>query len=163
MSKLVYKNKYINIIEENEIVQVENILGGSVILPLTESKNVILMEIYRKAINNISIEAPRGFSEEKENSLQTAERELYEELHCKCEKYIFLGYLYPDTGLQKARIHLYLGINAKLEDDYIQLNEGIKKVKVMPFVEAYDMAINGDICDAFTIAAIFRTLKHMKE
>lgn len=162
MSKLVYKNKYISIVEDNEIVQVENIFGGSVILPLTENNNLILMEIYRKTINDISIEAPRGFSEEGENSLQTAERELYEELHCKCDKFISLGYIYPDTGLQKARIYLYLGINAKFKDEYVQLDEGVKKVKILSFKEAYNMAINGEICDAFTLAIIFRSLNYIR-
>ena len=161
MSKLVYKNRYINITEDNEIVLVENILGGSVILPLTESNDLILIEIYRKAINNMSLEAPRGFSEEGETSLQTAERELYEELHCTCDKFIFLGYLYPDTGLQKAKIHLYLGMNARIQDDYTQLDEGINKVKILSFKEAYNMAMNGEICDAFTVAAIFRSLNYI--
>lgn len=162
MKKVVYKNKYIYITEENEIVQVENLLGGSVILPLTEDNNLILMEIYRKAINHISIEAPRGFAEKGETNLETAERELYEELHCKCEKFIFLGYVYPDSGLQKAKINLYLGIDAKLKDDYIQSDEGIKKIKIYPFKEAYDMAIDGSICDSFTLAGILRSLKYVE-
>jgi ADP-ribose pyrophosphatase len=159
MNRIVYKNRYISITEDEEIVQVENILGGSVILPLTKDNSLILIEIYRKTINRISIEAPRGFSEEGETNLQTAERELYEELHCSCEKIIPLGYVYPDTGLQKAKIYLYLGVNAKLQDDYIQFEEGIKKIKILPFNEVYHMATNGDINDSFTLAAILRSLK----
>jgi len=158
-NRLIYKNKYISITEDNEIVQVENILGGSVILPLTKDNSLILMEIYRKAIESVSIEVPRGFSEDGETNLQTAERELYEELHCSCEKIIPLGYVYPDTGLQSSKIYLFLGVNAKLHDNYIQFEEGIKKIKIIPFKEVYDMAINGDISDSFTLATILRSLK----
>lgn len=161
MNRLVYKNKYVNIIENNEIIQVENIYGGSVILPITEEKNLILLEIYRSTINEISLEAPRGFCEDGETNTDTAIRELYEELHCSCEKFISLGYIYPDTGLLKSKVHLYLGINAKLSDNYIQSEEGIKKSKILSFEEACHMAMDGEINDSFTISAILRSLKYI--
>lgn len=163
MNDIVYKNKYINIINCNGIIQIENIFGGSVILPITEDNKVILIEIFREPIGKILIEAHRGFSEEGENSLQTAKRELYEELHCSCEKFISLGYVYPDTGLLKSKVNIYLALNAKILDDYVQIDEKIKRLRKISFKEAYDMAINGKINDTFTIAAILRSINILKD
>lgn len=87
-----------------------------------------MIEIYRKSIDSISIEIPRGFSEEGEQGRETAKRELYEELHYVCNKLIDIGYIYPDSGLQNAKVNLYLAFDVKFTDSYVQSEENIKKI-----------------------------------
>lgn len=157
MIEEVYENKYVKIIENNGIIQIENKLGGSVLLPITRDRKVILLEIYRRNVESISLEAPRGFCEVNESSVEAAKREAYEECHCKCEKFISLGSIYPDSGLQKSEIDIYLGLNAEVLDSYVQSEEQIKKVRMLDYDEAYEMAIKGKIKDSYTIAAIMRS------
>lgn len=161
IKKVIYSNKYLKITEENEIIEVDNVMGGSVILPLTKQNEVVLIKTFRKTMGDFSIEVPRGFSENSESSTDTAIRELYEEIHYRCEKVISLGCIYPDTGLQTSKIQMYLGLNSEPVDKYVQTAEGIKEIIVIPFKESYKMALEGEINDSFTIAAILRSLNYI--
>lgn len=119
------------------------------------------MEIFRKPINAYSLEIPRGFKEDKEDSLVTAKRELYEEISCECRNIISLGSMYPDSGFIESKIDLYLGLGANLIENKLQEEEGIHKIKLLDFQKAIQMAIDGEILDSFTLVSLLRSQKYL--
>jgi ADP-ribose pyrophosphatase len=81
-----YENSYFNVKVDNGILPLDNKLGDSAILPVTPDGKVILLKIYRAAIESYSLEIPRGFAEAGEVPIETERREIMEEIAGKCKK-----------------------------------------------------------------------------
>lgn len=161
--QIIYANDYYQVFLDNrDILSLKNLKNGAAILPMTKNKKVILMEIFRKPVNEYSLEVPRGFKEEKEDSIETAKRELYEEITCECKEILSLGSMYPDSGFIDSKIDLYLGFGANLIGNKLQEEEGIHKLKLVDYDKAIHMAIEGEILDSYTLAALLRSQKYLK-
>ncbi|KGA95558.1 hypothetical protein AJ85_00145 [Alkalihalobacillus alcalophilus ATCC 27647 = CGMCC 1.3604] len=159
--KTIYENPFVQVrLDDRGIVSLKNKKGGAVILPVTKEKDVLLMKVFRPAINDYSLEIPRGFKEENEEPSMTAKRELYEEISAVSKTIIPLGYLYPDTGLIDSKVELFLGLDSEIKENKVQTEEGIQHVVKVPYQDAYQMAIGGGINDAFTLAAILRSREY---
>lgn len=159
---IVYRNDFVAIYKDDrDIVSLKNLKGGAVVLPITQDKKVILLNIYRKVIHKYVFEAPRGYREKGENTRVTAERELMEEISGKSDHYLSLGSVYPDTGLIDGQADLYLALNTILVQDGLQAEEGIHSIHIIDFYEAYQMAVEGKITDGYTIAALMRSRRYV--
>lgn len=159
-NRVIYENNFFQVIlRNNEVLSLKNLKGGAVILPVTKEKQVILMKIFRKPINTYSLEAPRGFKEVDEDSIETAKREMNEEISCVSNKIIFLGSMYPDSGLMDSKVDIYLGVDCVLKKDKLQSEEGIRKIELIDYKIAYEKAIEGEIMDSYTLVALLRSKK----
>lgn len=154
--KSVYQNSYFNVNVHNEILSIENKRGGAAILPITPDHKVILLEVYRKPVGAISFEIPRGFSEPGEKPEETAQREMQEEISCRCVSVKPLGSMYVDSGLMDSEIYLYAGMGTEINKKKVQEEEGIRKARLFNADEVWQMAMSGRIKDSFTLAAVFR-------
>ncbi|WP_341878140.1 NUDIX hydrolase [Defluviitalea saccharophila] len=163
MSHIVYENEYFQVFLNNNVLSLNNIKGGAAILPLTIDKKVILMKIFRKNINQDSWEIPGGFTEKGEESNVTAQREMLEEISCISQEIISLGYMYTDTGLMNSKVYLYLGKDTSVKKDQLQTTEGVKSIRLVDFEDAYNMALDGEINDSYTLVAILRSKKYVDE
>lgn len=159
--KIIFESDYFKIFLYNNIVSIENLKGGAAILPVTKDKKVILLNIYRRAINQYSLEIPRGFSEDGEEPINNAKREMQEEISCVSENIIPLGYMYVDSGLMNSKVNLFLGLDTIIENSMVQEEEGIKNIVLYDFDIVYKMALEGQINDSFTLAAILRSKRFM--
>ncbi|WP_017413601.1 NUDIX hydrolase [Clostridium tunisiense] len=159
--KIIFENNYFKIFLYNNIVSIENLKGGAAILPVTKDKKVILLNIYRRAINQYSLEIPRGFSEDGEEPINNAKREMQEEISCVSENIIPLGYMHVDSGLMNSKVNLFLGLDTIIENSMVQEEEGIKNIVLYDFDIVYKMALEGQINDSFTLAAILRSKRFM--
>lgn len=159
--KTLFENKYYRVFLNNDILRLHCLKPGAAVIPITEDKKIILLDIKRDTLNANTIEIVRGFSEDGESPEQTAKRELLEETGYSCERLISLGYVYPDTGLIINKVKLFLGINAYKESDKISYDEGISKLLFKNIEEVYQMAFNGIINDSFTICSLFRAMNYI--
>ena len=128
--------------------------NGAVILILENNKDFILVKNYRKAIDKIVVELPRGYGEKNENSLDTALREALEETGYKiCKNNIVkIGSINPNSAILASEIDIYFAkVNAqdKVQDsdseviDIVKLNKKTFKQYIK----------NGNIKDSFSISA----------
>ncbi len=157
MKEIVYKNPWFNVIKDDNwhyIVE-KNSNNGAVILILKDNKKFILVKNYRKAIDSIVTELPRGYGENGEDSLATAIRESFEETGYLIPQQNLkkIGSINPNSAILSSCVDIYLA-NVTLSDlkkghdnEVIEVIE-IDKNKIMNTIS------DGLIKDAFSLSAI---------
>lgn len=135
------------------VVHFKNIAIG--ILPLDKHNNTWLVGQFRYATNSYSWEIPEGGGALNEAPLESAKRELLEETGLSAKNY-----------REILRMHLSNSVSDELAIAYLatDLIEGIAmpeeteqlKIRKLPFEEAYQMVLNGEITDSLSIATILK-------
>lgn len=131
--------------------------GASAIVPLTDDNNVLMLKQYRHAIGKVMWEIPAGTFEGDESALACASRELTEETGFEAQTWDPIGTVTPVPGYSDERIHLFLARVLTPSVQKLDVDEFIE-VQPLPLSQVAVMITSGDIEDAKTIAAIFRTL-----
>ena len=99
------------------------------------------------------LEIPAGKLEPGEDPRSCAARELEEETGCRAGTLKPLFAMYPTPGYCSEQLHLYYACD--LEQGHIHRDEEeFLHVVRLPYKIAYKMVLNGQICDAKTIAGI---------
>ena len=125
------------------------------IIPLDEKNNTWLVGQYRYAIESYEWEIPEGGSPMDENPLETAKRELIEEVGLKAASWQLLLEMQLSNSTTNelsltyiARDLEYVGSNP---DDCEEL-----QIKKVPFQKVYEMTLNGEIKDSLSVASILK-------
>ncbi|PRM89775.1 hypothetical protein CJ671_05935 [Aliarcobacter cryaerophilus] len=158
MLKIVYENNWFSVAkEENWHYLIEkNSNNGAVVLILEENKNFILIKNYRKAIDKITIELPRGYGEINENSLEAAIREAYEETGYKINKTNIykLGSINPNSAILSSTIDIFFAkVSAK--DRIKKSDSEVIEIVKIDKNDINQFVINGVIKDSFTLSALY--------
>lgn len=120
-----------------------------------EENFIYMVRQFRHAVDDSILEIPAGIVEPGETPVQTAAREIQEEIGLKAESLEEIGRIYSSPGFSDEEIVLFWaeGLSpSKLPADD---DEFIEVVKV-PIDKLCHMMDNGDIKDGKTIAAICR-------
>lgn len=147
-----YKNKWIEVVEDQVIrpdgkpgiFGIVNMLGGVSVLPLDDEGYVYMTEEFHYAIGINDIETASGGIEGNEESVETAKRELKEELGIEAEEWIDLGLVNPFTTVIKSPQKMFLAKKLKFGKDNQEATENIKIVKVK-LAEAVKMVMDSVI------------------
>lgn len=129
--------------------------GGAAVAAINERAEVCLIRQFRYAVGGWIWELPAGRREAGEDPQRTAQRELAEEVGLQAQHWQSLGELLPSPGIFDERIFLYLaqGLtqvpHSHDELEYIE-------VHWLTLKQAVDLAINGEITDAKTLAGLVR-------
>ena len=129
--------------------------GGVCILPITEDKQVYMVRQFRYAFNKIILEAPAGKLEKDEIPVDAANRELEEEIGVKAAELTYLGKIYPSVAYLTEVIHLYAATGLTETKQHLDEDEFLD-IELYPFDVLCDMIYKNEICDAKTIAAVFK-------
>lgn len=126
------------VIRREKLLKGGNVGSAAVILPLTESGEVLLTVEPRVFTNRgVGVGLPAGYIEYKEDAVKGALRELKEETGYTCSKYIDLGGFYQDMGCSAAYNRLFLGIDCeKVSEPSFDEDE-----IVLPFICTYEEAL----------------------
>jgi ADP-ribose pyrophosphatase len=127
------------------------------VVVLDHKDNVILVRQYRKAVGKHLLEIPAGSIDNGEQPIAAVRRELQEEIGYLPNKIDKLGGFYSSPGFCTEYLHLYLAtylIPSRLEAED---TEDIK-VERVPLSKIPDLIASGEICDAKSIAGLFRVL-----
>lgn len=133
-------------------------IGGGATLPVCD-EGVVLVRHFRHATRIWHWEIPRGFGEAGEMAAQTAERELWQELHKRpIGQMKKLGYMYADTGIAASRVELFWArIDPPAPGD-MDSREGVTESRIVTESDINAMLVAEDggdaIHDSFTLAAI---------
>ena len=160
----VYNNDWIKV-EEHQVINPGGSPGiyGKVcfknqavgIIPVDGEGNTWLVGQFRYTLNAWSWEIPMGGSPKKEDRQKTAARELEEETGLIAGELIELLHLHPSNSITDERGYVYLAKD--LSQGQQQLEDTEKDIQVMklPLDEAVQMAVNGEITDAISVAGLF--------
>lgn len=132
--------------------------GGAAIVALDDRNRVCLLRQYRYAVGGYIHELPAGKIDNREPPIETARRELEEEAGMQADDWRSLGKMYSSPGFCDEVIHLYLATNLTPRPIQHEEHEVIE-VQWIPIDEALERAANGDIDDAKSMAALFRTAR----
>lgn len=129
--------------------------GGVGIIPF-DGENIYFVNQYRYAMRQVLTEIPAGKREYDEKPIETAKRELYEEIGATAKEFIYLGEYYPTVGYCEEIIYLYLAKDLKFSNRlHLDADEFLNVCKVS-YKKALEMVKNNEIKDAKTVIAILK-------
>jgi ADP-ribose pyrophosphatase len=136
--------------------------GSVVILPIDESGNLVLVRQYRHAAEQDLLELPAGTLEPGEDPLHCARREIREETGFAAEQFQKVGKFYLAPGYSTELMFVYIATDlhpAPLPPD----EDEFLKVETFSVSKVFDLAAEGKIPDAKSLAAFFLALPFLEE
>lgn len=128
-------------------------IKGVGIIAFDGEDSIYLVRQYRKAIDEFTLEIPAGLVESNEKPIDTAKRELQEEIGFKPLDIEYLFDMHASPGFTNDKLSFFLAKDleeSKLEEDEDEFLER----KSFKIDDIYNMIINGEITDAKTIIAV---------
>jgi ADP-ribose pyrophosphatase len=131
------------------------------VVPYFGNGDTMLVRQWRHAWDVSSWEVPAGTFDGDEDPLECARRELAEETGLVAARYISLGVVHGAAFLT-GRAHLFLGEelteSARSPESYEQDMEVLR----LPFVEAFNSALEGQIVHSGSVTALCRAARALK-
>ncbi len=131
---------------------------GVILVPITKDKKVILVREYFAGINAYTLSLPKGQIDDGHDELQTANKELQEEIGYKATKLKKIGVVTVSPGYLTQKISIYLAMDlqkSKLAGDEDEELE----VVPYPFKDFGKLIVSGKIADARIISALYLAQK----
>lgn len=129
--------------------------GGVCVLPVTDNNEIIMVRQYRYPLAQATLEVPAGKLNKGEDHCEAGKRELLEETGAAAEKFDYLGEIYPIPAYTTEIIHMYLARGLSFSSQNLDEDEFLDVVKV-PFEEALQMVLNGELKDSKTMIIIMK-------
>lgn len=129
--------------------------GGAAVVALDSNRQVCLLRQYRYVADGWIWELPAGKLEPNEPPLETAKRELIEEAGIAAGHWESLGAVLSSPGVFAEVLHLFYATELEPSTTSHEHSEVIE-VHWVPFDQAYEWAMSGEIRDAKTIIALAR-------
>ncbi len=162
--QIPYENKWIKISHREVInpsggagiygvVQFKNTAIG--ILPLDHEGFTWLVGQYRYTLGRYSWEIPEGGGPQEESLLGSAQRELLEETGMRATRWSPLLEMHLSNSVSDEYGVVFLAQDLSFGEAQPEETEDLQ-VKRVPFQEALDMVMRGDITDSLSVAAILK-------
>ncbi|HET7419114.1 MAG TPA: NUDIX hydrolase [Candidatus Dormibacteraeota bacterium] len=131
------------------------------IVPWFDNGDTMLVRQWRHAWDVSSWEVPAGTVDGDEDPLECARRELAEETGLVAGSYASLGVVHGAAFLT-GRAHLYLARDLTASTRSPETYEQDMEVLRLPFTEAWEAALGGDIVHSGSVTALARAARAMK-
>lgn len=162
--KQVYDNKWIKLTEYDVInpsggkgiygkVHFKNRALGVVVLD--DELNTYLVGQFRFTLNTYSWEIPEGGGPFNEDPLEAAKRELLEETGIRAERWEKILDVHLSNSVSDEYGQVYLARTLWFAEAMPEETEQLE-VRKLPFEEAYQMVLRGEITDSLAVAGILR-------
>jgi len=163
-SRITYENPWITVSHHDVItpagtegiygiVHFKNTAVG--IVPMDEDQNTWLVKQHRFPLGQDSWEIPEGGSPEGESLIDTARRELEEEVGLKAHRWTELLTLHPSNSVTDEKAVVFLAEHIFPGKQLLEDSEDIEVMK-LPLRDAIAMALDGRITDAISVAALYK-------
>jgi 8-oxo-dGTP pyrophosphatase MutT (NUDIX family) len=135
------------------VVHIKSVATG--VVAVDEEGCITLVGQYRFPLRQYSWEIPEGGGRAGDTPLEAAQRELAEETGLEAGEWLPLARLHLSNSVTDEVAHGFLawdltqGMATPEETEVLQLRR-------VPFREAYDMAMSGEITDAIAVACILK-------
>lgn len=164
-STVKYENDWIRINEDEVITPAgkPGIYGvvhfknrAIAVIPLDEEYNTWIVGQFRYAPEKYEWEVPEGGCPPDELPVETARRELQEETGLKAESFELIQEMQLSNSATDEISYTYIAKGLTITDTGHEETE-IIRVRKLPFEQLYQMAMNGEIKDALSVAGILKT------
>ena len=161
-SKYVYQGRLVHLRTDNvrtslskQVVcrEVVEHPGSVAIVAIDEYDNVYLVSQYRYAVDKVLMEIPAGTLEKGESSIETAKRELREEIGMSADHLISTGSFYLAPGYSSEIMEVYIAKGLKVDPLPKDVDEDIV-VHIVPFEKLLEQICAGEFSDIKTVAAL---------
>jgi 8-oxo-dGDP phosphatase len=134
------------------------------ILPLFDDGTTILVGQHRFPLGDYSWEIPEGGGPLDEDPLESAKRELAEETGLQAAEWqeILQAQLSNSVSDERAVGYLATGLSSAAGAHHADDTEALERVRV-PFREALDAAVAGDLKDVLTVAMLLKAYHMARE
>jgi ADP-ribose pyrophosphatase len=134
---------------------------SSFVVPYFENGDTMLVRQWRHAWNMSSWEVPAGTCNPGEDGVDCARRELAEETGLLAEGITPLG-IVRGAAILTGRAHLFLAENLTASTRSPETYEQDMEVLRLPFVEAWNAALDGQIMHSGSVTALCRAARALK-
>lgn len=129
--------------------------GGAVIAAINDNNEICLLKQWRHALGQMIWELPAGCLEPGEPAMETAKRELEEEAGVKAQQWRDLGKISSSPGFSNEMLYLYEA--RELSEGTVKLDDAEQlTAHWLPIEKVLEMARDGEIIDAKTLAVLLR-------
>jgi len=128
--------------------------GAVVILPLLPNGSVVMIDNYRRSVDQTLLELPAGTIEHGESADATAPRELIEETGYRAGKFTKVHEFYSCPGICDERMHLYVASELIAGAPERESTEQMEN-HVVDAGEVESLIRDGRICDAKTLIGLY--------
>ena len=158
--EVVFQGKIIHV--RHDYVELENgkvklrevvVHPGAVVMLAVHEGYTYMVRQYRYCIGQELLEVPAGKLEKGEDHRDAAIRELKEETGATAGRLEYLGEVFPTPGMYTEVFHMYFADQLDFGEACPDEDEFLNLIK-MPFEEAFEMVMRGEIRDAKTQIAI---------
>ena len=132
--------------------------GSAFVVPYFENGDTMLVRQWRHAWDTSSWEVPAGTTDPGEDPLECARRELAEETGLVAARYRSLGVV-RGAAILTGPAHLYLAEELTESSRSPERYEQDMEVMRLPFREALDAALEGEIMHSGSITALCRAAR----
>jgi ADP-ribose pyrophosphatase len=164
---LVYENPWIKV-EENQIINPagkDGIYGtvhfknrAMAIIPFDKNGDTWLVGQFRYALNEYSWEIPMGGGLIGSDFLESAKRELKEETGLMANKWTELLKIHTSNSVTDEVGVVYLAEGLIQGETEFEETE-ILQIRKLPFKEALEMVMSGEITDSISLAGILKAAR----
>ncbi len=139
--------------------------GGAVVVPVLDDGSVMMVYQLRYPLEKYLLELPAGKLNKGENPELAAHRELEEETGWRAGELMKLASFYTTPGFCDEELHVYLGTNLTRSPSGTRREEGelTMTVQTIPFADAVQLAVNGELKDGKTIIGLLLAERFMKK
>jgi ADP-ribose pyrophosphatase len=131
------------------------------VVPYLENGDTVLVRQWRHAWNESSWEVPAGTFNEGEEPLECAKRELAEETGLVGARYTSLGVVHGAAFLT-GRAHMFLAELITESERQLETYEQDMEMLRLPFTEALEAALSGQIVHSGSVTALSRAARALK-
>jgi 8-oxo-dGTP pyrophosphatase MutT (NUDIX family) len=131
------------------------------IVPYFDNGDTMLVRQWRHAWNESSWEVPAGTFNGNEDPLDCAKRELAEETGLIAAQYTSLGVVHGAAFLT-GRAHMFLARSITQSDRNPESYEQDMEVLRIPFVDAFEAALDSTIAHSGSVTALCRAARTLK-
>jgi len=131
------------------------------VVPYFDNGDTVLVRQWRHAWDESSWEVPAGTFNEGEDPLECAKRELAEETGLVAARYTSLGAVHGAAFLT-GRAHMFLAESITESERNPETYEQDMEVLRLPFSEAFEAALSGQISHSGSVTALSRSARALK-
>jgi 8-oxo-dGTP pyrophosphatase MutT (NUDIX family) len=126
------------------------------IVPLDDEGNTWLVGQFRYTLDQYSWEVPEGGGKLDVEPLVSAQRELLEETGIRAGAWLEIGEIHLSNSVTDERGLIFVAKDLTFGEAEPEETEDLR-VRKLPFDEAVEMVLRGEITDGFAVAALLKT------
>ena len=168
-SRQVFRNPWVEVVEDDvvgpngkpTVFGVVKIRSGASVLAMDDEGNVYLTKEFHYGVGEETIEVVSGGADDGEEPIETAKRELKEEIGIEASDWKDLGIVHPPTTNAISPSRIFLARDLTFSEPSPEENEQIKMLKV-PFDEAVRMVMDSEITHAASCVVIMKANEYLR-